>query len=127
MGWVVFAGVRKKKHKNGVVASFRAVLGEFWGDFVCVLWVFFALLEAAAGKHIGFSFFLGPVGCWAPQAEKLYGRGFLGAILQLFIAVPGPNHMHGTAATHVGSGLPRLKRVPPLPWWWSHSNPNPPT
>ena len=55
--------------------------GFFSGDFGAifgVIWAIFALLVAAAGKRIGFSLFLDPGGCWAPQARKSYGRGFLG-------------------------------------------------
>ena len=59
---------------SGVVASFQAILGLFFAFFGR----FFALLVAAAGKRIGFSLFLGPGGCWAPQARKSYGRGFFG-------------------------------------------------
>ena len=55
------------------------------------------------------------------RREKM-GPWLLGAVLQLFMAVSGPSHMHGTAATQAPD-----KRVPPLPWWWSHSNPNPST
>ena len=51
---------------------------RFWGDFWRSLGDFFSLSVADAGKRIGYSCFLGPGGCRAPQARKPYGRGFWG-------------------------------------------------
>ena len=124
MGSVVsLVAERNHKKKRGWWRRFRRFA---LGRFFCVLWAIFALLVAAAGKHTGFSLFFRPRGLLGAAGTKIVRPWLLGAILQLFMAVPGPSHMHGTAATQAGSGLPRQANAA-MPWWWSHSNPNPPT
>ena len=65
---------KETTQKKGGGGFFSGGFRAFFG----VLWAIFALLVAAAGKRTGFSLFLGPGGCWAPQARKSYGRGFWG-------------------------------------------------
>ena len=82
--------------------------GFFSGDFGTifgVLWAIFALLVADAGRRIGFSLFLGPGGCWAPQARKSHGRGFLGGD---FVARYGRSwaKSHARDSRHTGGREP---------------------
>ena len=67
---MVFGWWRKettqKKGGGGLIAFFSGDFGAIFGVILAI----FALLVAAAGKRTGFSLFLDPGGCWAPQARK---------------------------------------------------------
>ena len=117
-GWVVCRWWRKETtHKK-------------WGGgfFFAIFVAIFALLVAAAGKRIGFSLFFRPRGLLGAAGTKIVrpwlfgGRfcsGSLWPSLGQVTCTGQPPHRRGRVSPD--------KRVPPLPWWRSHSNPNPPT
>ena len=104
--------------------------GFFFGDFreiFGVLWAIFALLVAAAGEHTGFSLFFRPRGLLGAAGTKivrpwLLGGRFCSSLWPSLgqVACTGqPPHRRGRVSPD--------KRIPPLPWRWSHPTPTPPT
>ena len=78
MGWFLAGGGKKTTQKKGVVASYEAILGRFFG----VIWAIFALMVAAAGRRIGFSLFFLPRGAAGRRRhENRTAVAFWGAIL----------------------------------------------
>ena len=104
-----FSLVAERNHthtQKGVVASFL-LLRRFWGYFWRYLGDFCSFGGCCWETHRLF-FVFRPRGLLGAAGTKIVAAvAFGGAVLWLFMAVPGPSHMHGTAATQAGSGLPR--------------------
>ena len=103
--------------------------GFFFAIFVAI----FALLVAAAEEHLGVSRLPRPRGrvggCWGSLGAAGAKSGAV-AFLGRFCSSLWPSLGQVTCTgqpPHRRGRVPPDKRVPPLPWWWSHSNPNPPT
>ena len=112
---------RNHTQKNGVVASFLQFLLRFL--------LFWWLLLKSTSACLGFQ---GPGGgsgavgeVWAPQARKNGAVAFWGRFCSSLWPSLGQVTCTGQPPHRRGRVSPD-KRVPPLPWWWSHSNPNPP-